>query len=178
MSGRDGVSEPAPPPPPYQERWSLDMEETPDVQGNVFLLCIGERLLKPDRTDGRIDVELGSKFAAFLYRRFSLASVEDYPAPDESIEPAPVNDISWDIPLNIVIQVVGSRGDVQPFVGLGTELQRHSHRVRLATHAVFEQFVQQAGLEFYPVGGDPTQLMAVCVYLVTSGPHADCRSST
>ncbi|KAM3512464.1 hypothetical protein MY11210_003881 [Beauveria gryllotalpidicola] len=30
----------------------------------------------------------------------------------------------WATKLNIVIQVVGSRGDVQPFVALGTELQR------------------------------------------------------
>ena len=59
-----------------------------------------------------------------------------------------------------MIQVVGSRGDVQPFVALGNELQRHGHRVRLATHNVFEKFVLDAGLEFYPIGGDPTQLMA------------------
>ncbi|KAK6187985.1 hypothetical protein LQW54_013583, partial [Pestalotiopsis sp. IQ-011] len=40
--------------------------------------------------------------------------------------------------LNIAIQVVGSRGDVQPFVALGSELQRDGHRVRLATHNTFE----------------------------------------
>jgi UDP:flavonoid glycosyltransferase YjiC (YdhE family) len=65
--------------------------------------------------------------------------------------------------LNIVIQVVGSRGDVQPFVALGNELQRHGHRVRLATHDVFRDFVHESGLEFYPVGGDPSDLMAYMV---------------
>ena len=60
-----------------------------------------------------------------------------------------------------MLQVVGSRGDVQPFVALGNELQRHGHRVRLATHAVFDKFVRDSGLDFYPIGGDPTQLMAV-----------------
>ncbi|KAI9167696.1 Sterol 3-beta-glucosyltransferase [Paramyrothecium foliicola] len=65
--------------------------------------------------------------------------------------------------LNIVIQVVGSRGDVQPFVAYGTALQRHGHRVRLATHDKFGQFVQESGLEFYPIGGDPEDLMAYMV---------------
>jgi UDP:flavonoid glycosyltransferase YjiC (YdhE family) len=67
------------------------------------------------------------------------------------------------INLNIVIQVVGSRGDVQPFVALGNELQKHGHRVRIATHNIFEDFVRKANLEFYPIGGDPTELMAYMV---------------
>lgn len=65
--------------------------------------------------------------------------------------------------MNIVIQVVGSRGDVQPFVALGQELQRYGHRVRLATHNTFEAFVLESGLEFYPIGGDPKELMAYMV---------------
>ena len=65
--------------------------------------------------------------------------------------------------LNIVIQVVGSRGDVQPFVALGSELLRRGHRVRLATHNTFSEFVRKAGLEFYPIGGDPAELMAYMV---------------
>ncbi|KAJ6551478.1 hypothetical protein B0H19DRAFT_1264120 [Mycena capillaripes] len=69
----------------------------------------------------------------------------------------------WHIKLNIVIQVVGSRGDVQPFIALGNELQKHGHRIRLATHNVFEDFVRNSGLEFYPIGGDPAELMAYMV---------------
>jgi UDP:flavonoid glycosyltransferase YjiC (YdhE family) len=69
----------------------------------------------------------------------------------------------WATRLNIVIQVVGSRGDVQPFIALGNELQRHGHRVRLATHDTFDNFVRSAGLEFYPIGGDPAELMAYMV---------------
>ena len=63
--------------------------------------------------------------------------------------------------LNIVIQVVGSRGDVQPFVALGKVLKEtYGHRVRLATHFTFKEFVQQQGLEFFSIGGDPARLMA------------------
>lgn len=67
------------------------------------------------------------------------------------------------IRLNIVMQVVGSRGDVQPFIALGCELLKHGHRVRLATHGVFRDFVLKAGLEFFSIGGDPTELMAYMV---------------
>ena len=66
--------------------------------------------------------------------------------------------------LNVVIHVVGSRGDVQPFVALGLELKnRHGHRVRLATHGTFKKFVEENGLEFYNIGGDPAELMAFMV---------------
>ncbi|CAK7221906.1 hypothetical protein SBRCBS47491_004689 [Sporothrix bragantina] len=71
--------------------------------------------------------------------------------------------VPFPLPLNIVIQIVGSRGDVQPFVALGTALKRHGHRVRIATHNVFANFVQESGLEFYPIGVDPADLMAFMV---------------
>jgi UDP:flavonoid glycosyltransferase YjiC (YdhE family) len=70
---------------------------------------------------------------------------------------------TWSVKLNIVIQVVGSRGDVQPFIALGNELQKFGHRVRLATHDTFRDFVQSQGLEFYPIGGNPEELMAYMV---------------
>jgi UDP:flavonoid glycosyltransferase YjiC (YdhE family) len=63
-------------------------------------------------------------------------------------------------PMNVVIQIVGSRGDVQPFVALGKNLkEKYGHRIRLATHSVFKQFVEENGLEFFNIGGDPSGLM-------------------
>ena len=56
------------------------------------------------------------------------------------------------------MQVVGTRGDVQPFLAVARELRRYGHRVRLATHAPYREFVEQHGVEFYPLGGDPTIL--------------------
>ena len=53
--------------------------------------------------------------------------------------------------------------DVQPFIALGKELQRTGHKVRLATHDIFESFVRESGLDFFPIGGDPEQLMAYMV---------------
>lgn len=67
-------------------------------------------------------------------------------------------------PLNVVIHIVGSRGDVQPFVALGKVLREtYGHRVRLATHACFKGFVEENGLEFFNIGGDPAELMAFMV---------------
>lgn len=62
--------------------------------------------------------------------------------------------------LNIVIQIVGSRGDVQPFLSLGLALKHRSHRVRIATHPVFQSSIEDLGLEFFSIGGDPAELMA------------------
>jgi hypothetical protein len=68
----------------------------------------------------------------------------------------------WQLPLpklRILIMAVGTRGDVQPFVQLACRLMEDGHRVRLATHSRFRSFVTSyAGLEFYPLKGDPTKL--------------------
>lgn len=67
-------------------------------------------------------------------------------------------------PLNILIQIIGSRGDVQPFIALGKQLkERYRHRVRVATHPTFKGFVEENGLEFFSLGGDPSELMAFMV---------------
>ncbi|KAG6102447.1 hypothetical protein E4U31_003357 [Claviceps sp. LM219 group G6] len=66
--------------------------------------------------------------------------------------------------LNVVIQIVGSRGDVQPFLALGKVLKEtYGHRIRIATHAIFKSFVEENGLEFFNIGGDPAELMAFMV---------------
>ncbi|TWH20718.1 O-mycaminosyltylonolide 6-deoxyallosyltransferase [Prauserella rugosa] len=51
--------------------------------------------------------------------------------------------------------VVGSRGDVQPFLALGSAMRERGHEVRLATHADFRELTAEAGLEFHPVPGSP-----------------------
>ena len=67
--------------------------------------------------------------------------------------------------LNIVVIVIGSRGDIQPFVKIGKILkEQYGHRVRLATHPAFKDFIEkEAKLEFFSVGGNPSELMAFMV---------------
>ncbi|KAL5404067.1 hypothetical protein PMIN06_005350 [Paraphaeosphaeria minitans] len=110
--------------------------------------------------DGRINIDLDSKMA-----RTMASFVPEPPAyapPEEPSKPH-IPRKSWKIRLNIVIQVVGSRGDVQPFIALGQELQSYGHRVRIATHDCFASFVGESNLEFFPIGGDPHDLMAYMV---------------
>ncbi|KAG9051113.1 hypothetical protein FS837_011959 [Tulasnella sp. UAMH 9824] len=66
-------------------------------------------------------------------------------------------------PMSIVIMIVGSRGDVQPYIALGNRLKEHGHRVRIATHETFRKMVKDAGLEFQSIGGDPAELMSYMV---------------
>jgi UDP:flavonoid glycosyltransferase YjiC (YdhE family) len=67
--------------------------------------------------------------------------------------------------MNIVVMVIGSRGDIQPFLKVGRILHKeYGHRVRIATHPAFRDFVEKEGnLEFFSVGGDPSELMAFMV---------------
>lgn len=115
--------------------------------------------------DGRVDIKINS--SARRLSRILSSSGQVQPALGDGPIPAftPVSgDVVGIIPaLNIVIQIVGSRGDVQPFVSLGLTLQQCGHRVRIATHATFQQFVESMGLEFFCIGGDPTELMAFMV---------------
>ncbi|KAJ1310549.1 hypothetical protein OPQ81_007279 [Rhizoctonia solani] len=76
-----------------------------------------------------------------------------------------VDRVDWRVapPMSIVIMIVGSRGDVQPFVALGKQLKEHGHDVRIATHGTFRSFVKGAGLRFFNIGGDPEQLMSYMV---------------
>ncbi|QMW46761.1 hypothetical protein G4B11_010216 [Aspergillus flavus] len=107
------------------------------------------------RNDGRVDVTVVAKQAGLNDFLPSNLPTETRPLPD-----VPLSAIT---PLNIVIQIVGSRGDVQPFIALGTRLQKNGHRVRLATHGNFRDFVHKAGIEFYPIGGNPEELMSFMV---------------
>jgi len=121
--------------------------------------------------DGRVDIRinqtsrrLSNLLVPALRNQLELVDTTEVPPPyvppylggDPSQLPPP--------PLNVVIHVVGSRGDVQPFVALGKVLkERYGHRVRLATHPVFADFVRENGLEFFSIGGDPAELMAFMV---------------
>ncbi|KAI9376423.1 hypothetical protein BJX61DRAFT_538801 [Aspergillus egyptiacus] len=110
--------------------------------------------------DGRLDINIRedetrvADYLEALTKQPSPAKRRPYPVPE---------DLKFPVKLNVVIHVVGSRGDVQPFIVLGQALKQHGHRVRLATHLVFRDFVKEHGLEFFNIGGDPTQLMSFMV---------------
>lgn len=122
--------------------------------------------------DGRVNIRI-NQFNRRLSQVFTPAlrqqvqSVQDSrPLPPLYVPPSlgGKGGISPPPALNVVIQVVGSRGDMQPFVALGKVLKdTYGHRVRLATHLHFKRFVQENGLEFFNIGSDPSKLMAYMV---------------
>ncbi|KAJ5993678.1 hypothetical protein N7451_009402 [Penicillium sp. IBT 35674x] len=119
------------------------------------------QILTTSIADGRVNINLESTVAGAIAESINYQQELRRESSDYRQRIAQAS--SFDLKLNIVIQIVGSRGDVQPFVALGSALQRHGHRVRIATHGVFADFIHSSGLEFFPIGGNPADLMAYMV---------------
>jgi hypothetical protein len=149
------------PPHAYSDTYGEIRDEKNDLGASAFV-----------GYDGRVDIRisqlnqrLSQAFNPAL-RNYAQSSEHTHQLPPPYIPPSLGGDVSITPPpsLNVVIQVVGSRGDVQPFVALGKVLKEtYGHRVRLATHPNFRIFVQENGLEFFSIGGDPSKLMAFMV---------------
>ena len=59
----------------------------------------------------------------------------------------------------ITILIVGSRGDLQPFLALGVGLQRFGHSVKIAAPLVFEGWIRSYGLDYAPVRFNPQEYL-------------------
>lgn len=65
--------------------------------------------------------------------------------------------------LKVTCLTIGSRGDVQPYIALAKGLIAEGHKVRIATHAEFQGWIESHGIEFARVEGDPGELMRLCI---------------
>lgn len=65
--------------------------------------------------------------------------------------------------LRVTCLTIGSRGDVQPYIALAKGLQAEGHTVKIATHDEFRPWVESHGIGFAAIGGDPAELMRICV---------------
>lgn len=142
-------------------------------------MAINESSIKPVATgsvssDGRLKVHFHDNVGALSswVERFQGAFAEhpSCQAPKtrrrSSVIPADGKTAaSSSLRLNIAIHIVGSRGDVQPFIPIAQLLSQepYNHRVRICTHPVFKDFVESQGVEFFSIGGDPEALMAYMV---------------
>ncbi|KAF8702122.1 Glycosyltransferase family 1 protein, partial [Rhizoctonia solani] len=104
--------------------------------------------------DGRLQISFGHRLSKRLPSNYA----------------EPVNEIGLDEvgfrdapPMNVNIMIVGSRGDVQPYLALGQRLQNYGHTVRISTHETFRKLVKDSGLRFFNIGGDPHELMSYMV---------------
>ncbi|XP_058188717.1 sterol 3-beta-glucosyltransferase UGT80B1 [Rhododendron vialii] len=121
------------------------------------------------QNDGTVEVDL-TQNPHVASELLELRSIE---FPPSNIDFIPT-ELNKSVPkLRIAILVVGTRGDVQPFLAVAKRLQEFGHQVRLATHINFAAFVKSAGVDFYPLGGDPRVLagyMARNKGLIPSSP--------
>ena len=56
--------------------------------------------------------------------------------------------------MQVLLSSSGSRGDVQPILALGLELQALGHRARLCVAPNFKEWIESYGLECVPIGPD------------------------
>jgi sterol 3beta-glucosyltransferase len=60
--------------------------------------------------------------------------------------------------MKITILTYGSRGDVQPFLPLSLRLMEEGHSIKLAAPLRFENLIEEQGIDFVPLSGDPEDL--------------------
>ncbi|KAK6835593.1 hypothetical protein RU639_002109 [Aspergillus parasiticus] len=116
----------------------------------VSLTMMVDKTSAENRAESRDQVPLNTG----IYSSMPLLSMPEQSGHIELATPA--------IRLNIVIQTIGTQGDIQPFLILGDELVRQGHRVRVATHATYATAAatDHPHLEFFPIGGDPAELIS------------------
>ncbi|ORZ10431.1 hypothetical protein BCR42DRAFT_422365 [Absidia repens] len=68
-----------------------------------------------------------------------------------------------DKPLHFTCITIGTRGDVQPYIALCKSLMKDGHTCRIATHDEFKDWIEEHHIEFRSIGGDPGELMRICV---------------
>lgn len=161
--------------PPDLNRRPTDVDGRSSTEnvGNVYISRDGSNLEAQVTREGRVDIlfsQQAHKLSKRLHRMTPWAALHR----DDELSQSRNDEASLEdelgkysgVPrLNIAIHVVGSRGDVQPFIAIGQSLTRppYGHRVRICTHPVFKDFVEENGLEFFSIGGDPNSLMAYMV---------------
>lgn len=81
--------------------------------------------------------------------------------------------------LRFTFLTIGSRGDVQPYIALSKGLIADGHKCKIATHGEFKDWIEsvsiflililsltslfQHGIEYGYIGGDPAELLNLCV---------------
>ncbi len=60
--------------------------------------------------------------------------------------------------MQVLLSSIGSRGDVQPILALGLELQALGHHARLCVAPNFKEWIESYGLECAPIGPDLKKL--------------------
>jgi sterol 3beta-glucosyltransferase len=102
-----------------------------------------------------------------LSRSLAAAATVNFPTTVQIRLPKAIN-LPHDVlhsmpPMHFVCLTIGSRGDVQPYIALGLGLKKEGHRVTIATHEEYKNWIQGFGIEHRTTGGDPGALMKLSV---------------
>ncbi|KAI5236269.1 glycosyltransferase family 1 protein [Aureobasidium subglaciale] len=136
--------------------------------------------------DGRFNIGVSTK----------LSAISEYdmrkPVPHQTRQRTIINTPRRVPPLNIVIQIVGSRGSLDSLVRTTPQIELTQSRRCSAlccsgpkttgvwsptTHGEFEDFVRSTGLEFFSIGGNAAHLMAYMVKNPSIFPSFDTMKS-
>uniref|UniRef100_R7VZK2 UDP-sugar-dependent glycosyltransferase 52 n=1 Tax=Aegilops tauschii TaxID=37682 RepID=R7VZK2_AEGTA len=121
----------------YSDRL-LKCDLTLDMLSENEKMKIIEKLVKIQK-DGTLEVDV-TRSALVASELSEIDAFGSVPRDVEEVK----SGFSKSVPkLKIAILVVGTRGD------------EFGHHVRLASHVNFRTFVKSAGVDFYPLGGDP-----------------------
>lgn len=74
-------------------------------------------------------------------------------------------------PVQVILVVGGTRGDVQPFVVLAHELQRLNVPVRIAAHERWRPLLESQHIAWYALPDDPTSLLLKPAYRAALSLH-------
>ncbi|KAG8763486.1 hypothetical protein FRC11_002889 [Ceratobasidium sp. 423] len=166
-----------PGPPRYEEategssslRSPVDVKSERDHERESFQSQTSTSSLPEGEPNAEFRTAAMAASAAFQPDGRFQVSIDDHPGLPKNYA-SPIDEPGVDLanfanapPMNVNIMIVGSRGDVQPYLALGKQLRQHGHTVRLTTHETFRQSVKDAGLRFFNIGGNPHELMSYMV---------------
>ena len=125
----------------------------------------GDDLILRDLTE-KLDADVaspGQTTSQSFGERGSVASTDNDEAFSRSASSSAFLSFKPTQPMHFTMLTVGSRGDVQPYIALAKGLMKDGHTTRIATHGEFRGWVEGHGIEFASVGGDPAELIRICV---------------
>ncbi|KAI3194812.1 hypothetical protein CBS147311_8411 [Penicillium roqueforti] len=154
------------PPPTYSSLFSEDLLLSPSTTRDERR----ESILIEDIGRFSIDLSAGNR-TSMLIEQFLLPAqrprIIQIQANSSSSDLLPINtdDVktvsgTHEIPLDIVLMLVGSREEIKSIILVGQELHRQGHRVRVASHSIFQSLAHRAGLEFFSISNDPEHPIA------------------
>jgi squalene-hopene/tetraprenyl-beta-curcumene cyclase len=165
-----------------QTAWALQAllpfrpASSPSIQKGIQWLVSNQTVKSEQGASWPIDVYTGTGFPQVLYlgypfyhHAFPITALIRYVnAVNAQAETAfstiqiPPHAIKALNQSNVLMTVVGSRGDIQPFLRIAMLLQKsYNCHVRIATHETHRHRVEALGVEFYPVGGSPEDFAKV-----------------